>query len=101
MTEPETFAQRLHRLRIEQGYGVADLAAAVGASEGTVRQIEAGTIKSPSFLLGIRLADHLHVSPRYLAAGSESSFSQRLDTFEERFAKFDRRLQRLEAMGRR
>lgn len=57
----ETLAQRLRRLRDEHGYTLADLAAAVGCSEGALRVLENGRVKSPSLLLGVRLADRLHV----------------------------------------
>lgn len=87
----ETFAQRLRRLRNDHGYSVADLASTVGASEGTIRQLENGSVKSPSFLLGIRLAERLDVDPRYLALGEGSTFSERLDALERRMAKLEQR----------
>lgn len=92
----ESFGQRMRRLRDEQGYSVADLAAAVGASEGTIRQLESGTIKSPSFLLGIRIADQLKVDPKYLAAGNGISIPVRFDEMDVRLNEVERRLAKLE-----
>jgi transcriptional regulator with XRE-family HTH domain len=88
----ETFADRLRRLRREQGYTIVDLASAVGASEGTIRQLESGNVRSPNFLLGIRLADQLRVDPRYLALGEGMSIAERLDTIERRLTKVEQRL---------
>ena len=98
MTEP--FATRLRRLRTEQGYTVVDLAAAVGSAEGTIRQLESGKVKSPSFLLGIRLADQLKVEPRFLAVGIGQTIEQRLDAIEQRFSKVERELGRRDARRR-
>lgn len=88
----ESFGERLRRLRLEQGYTVVDLAAAVGAAEGTLRHLESGDVKSPNLLLGIRLADQLKVDPRYLALGEGSSTSERFDALERRVRKLEQRL---------
>lgn len=88
----ETFAQRLRRLRSEQGYTVVDLASAVGASEGTIRQLESGKVKAPNLLLGIRLAEQLKVEARYLALGEGPSIGERIDTIEQRLTKIEKRL---------
>jgi len=88
----ETFAARLRRLRNEQGYTVVDLAAAVGASEGTIRQLESGNVKAPNLLLGIRLADQLKVDPHYLALGEGVGIGARLDGIETRLSKVERRV---------
>jgi transcriptional regulator with XRE-family HTH domain len=87
----ETFGGRLRRLRTTLGITVVDLAAAVGAAEGTIRQIENGTVKMPSFLLGLRLADHLNVDPRYLALGEGFSMSERFDAIDRRLTKLEKR----------
>ncbi|HTD32982.1 MAG TPA: helix-turn-helix transcriptional regulator [Candidatus Elarobacter sp.] len=96
----ETFAQRLRRLRNSHGYSVADLATTVGASEGTIRQLENGSVKSPSFLLGIRLAERLDVDARYLALGEGSTYSERMDSLERRLAKIEERLATLPSSRR-
>ena len=46
-------------------------------SEGAIRQLESGNVTSPSLLLGIRLADALHVDPRHLAHGDGPSVTER------------------------
>jgi transcriptional regulator with XRE-family HTH domain len=88
----ESFAERLRRLRNDHGYSVADLATTVGVSEGTIRQLENGSVKSPSFLLGVRLAERLDVDPRYLALGEGATYSERLDAIERRVTKLEQRL---------
>ena len=88
----ETFAERLRRLRNEQGYTVADLAAAVGAAEGTIRHLEGGDVKSPNFLLGIRLAEQLKVDPRFLALGEGIGVAERFDAIERRLSKVEQRV---------
>ena len=88
----ETFAERLRRLRREQGYTIVDLAAAVGASEGTIRQLESGNVKAPNFLLGIRLADQLKVDARFLALGEGISLLERVNALERRVVKLEQRI---------
>ncbi|HEY6233588.1 MAG TPA: helix-turn-helix transcriptional regulator [Candidatus Elarobacter sp.] len=88
----ETFGERLRRLRNEQGYTVVDLAAAVGAAEGTIRHLENGDVKSPTFLLGLRLAEQLKVDPRYLALGEGIGVAARFDALERRIAKLEQRV---------
>jgi transcriptional regulator with XRE-family HTH domain len=87
----ETLGGRLRRLRDARGMAIADLARTVGASEGSIRQMETGNVKSPGLLLGIRLADALGVDPRYLAFG-EDPVRTRLDEVERRLAVVERRL---------
>jgi transcriptional regulator with XRE-family HTH domain len=96
----ETFAERLRRLRHEQGYTAVDLATAVGASEGTIRQLESGNVKSPNFHLGIRLADRLQVDPRYLALGEGVGVAARFDAIERRLGKLESRVAGLPARRR-
>lgn len=96
----ETFGERLRRLRTEQGYTVVDLAAAVGSAEGTIRHLESGDVKSPTFLLGIRLAEQLKVDPRYLAVGEGISVGARFDAIEHRLGKLEQRVSSLAAARR-
>ena len=88
----ETFAARLRRLRDEQGLSVTTLALAVGASEGTIRQLESGNVKSPNFLLGLRLAEFFKVDPRYLALGEGTTFAERFESIERRLTKLEQRV---------
>jgi len=88
----ETFGERVRRLRTERGITVVDLAARVGAAEGTIRQIENGSVKMPNFVLGIRLADQLNVDPQYLALGEGFNMSERFDALDRRLKKLEQRL---------
>jgi transcriptional regulator with XRE-family HTH domain len=96
----ERFGERLRRLRNEQGYTAVDLAAAVGTSESTIRQLETGNVKSPNFLLGIRLADQLKVDPRYLALGEGLGVAARFESLEHRVEKLERRVAAIPAARR-
>ena len=91
----ETFATRLRRLREEKGLTVSSLAASVGVSEGTIRQLESGQTKSPSFVVGVRLADQLSVDPFFLALGSRATLNERMDIFDRRLARLEQRLDSL------
>ena len=97
----ETFAERLRRLRTEQGITVGDLAASCGVSPSAIRQLESGQIKSPAFRLGLRLAKALHVDSDFLAFGQGHSTTDhfaridaRLDVIEKRLAHQDRQERR-------
>jgi transcriptional regulator with XRE-family HTH domain len=81
---------RLRALREAKGYTVTELAAAVGITEGGVRQIESGQIKVPSLLIGLRLAEELMVDPYYLAYGERSSIAARLGNVENRVSVLER-----------
>jgi transcriptional regulator with XRE-family HTH domain len=96
----ESFGKRLRRLRDERGFSVADLASAVGVSESAIRQLEVGTVKLPSFALGLRLADRLNVDPYYLAAGAGFSMTEQIDRIERRIAKLEQRVASLPAARR-
>jgi transcriptional regulator with XRE-family HTH domain len=96
----EKFGERLRRIRIERGITVVDLAAAVGAAEGTIRQIETGSVKMPNFVLGVRLANYLNVDPQYLALGEGFSTSERFEAVERRLTKIEKRLAALPATRR-
>ena len=89
---PESFGDRLRRLRDEQGFTVAALALEVGVSEGTIRQLESGSIKSPSFTVGLRLAHRLGVDAYYLGLGEGSTLNDRLTQLERRLSKVEQRL---------
>ena len=97
----ETFGERLRRLRNERGITVVDLALAVGAAEGTIRQIENGSVKMPSFLLGVRLANQLNVDPNYLALGEGFSMSERFDAIERRLKQIEQRVAAIPTTARR
>jgi transcriptional regulator with XRE-family HTH domain len=88
----ETFAERLKRLRNEQGFTVAGLAMVVGVSESSIRQFESGDIRTPSMMLGIRLADALHVDVRFLAMGTGFPPTEHFAAIERRLDKIDQRL---------
>ncbi|HEY4439950.1 MAG TPA: helix-turn-helix domain-containing protein [Candidatus Elarobacter sp.] len=66
-----TFGDRLRALRTRRRLTPSALAHAVGVTEGAIRQMESGQTKNASFLVGLRLARHLGVSPWYLATGAE------------------------------
>jgi transcriptional regulator with XRE-family HTH domain len=88
----ESFAQRLRRLREERGATIAALALEVGVSEGAIRQLETGNVKSPSFAVGLRLAHYLGVYPYYLASGEGSSLGERRVLLARRLAKLEQRV---------
>lgn len=88
----ESFAARLRRLREEQGFTIATLALEVGVSEGAIRQLETGNVKSPSFVVGLRLAHRLGVDPYELALGNGSTLEERLTMAERRIAKLEQRV---------
>ena len=66
-----TFGERLKALRESKGLSVGDLAVSVRVTEGAIRQMESGQTKSASFVVGLRLAQVLDVSPWLLATGDE------------------------------
>jgi transcriptional regulator with XRE-family HTH domain len=96
----ESFGQRLRRLREEKGLTVSSLAASVGVAEGTIRQLETGQTKSPSFVVGVRLADRLSVDPFYLALGDRATLTERMDIFERRLTRLEQRVESLPAPKR-
>ncbi|MBV8299551.1 MAG: helix-turn-helix transcriptional regulator [Candidatus Eremiobacteraeota bacterium] len=96
----ETFADRLRRLREEKGLTASALAASVGVSEGTIRQLESGQTKSPSFVVGLRLANQLSVDPFYLALGASATLNERMDVFDRRLARLEQRVDSLSAPKR-
>ena len=88
----ETFGDRLRRLREQQGFSIATLAVEIGVSEGAIRQMETGNVKSPSLLVGLRLAHRLGVDPYELALGEGSNLNERLIIVERRVDALERRL---------
>jgi transcriptional regulator with XRE-family HTH domain len=66
----DTFAERLTRLRCERGYSKLGLANAADVTEAAIRRLENGINKSPSYAVGLRLADVLGVDP-YTLGGVE------------------------------
>jgi transcriptional regulator with XRE-family HTH domain len=87
----ETFAERLRRLREEHGLTISGLALEIGVSEGAIRQIESGSVKSTSFSIGLKLAHRLGVDPFYLALGEGSNLNERMTVLERRIAKLEQR----------
>ena len=88
----ETFGDRLRRLREEQGFSIATLAVEIGVSEGAIRQMETGNVKSPSLLVGLRLAHRLGIDPYQLALGDGSTLNERLILVERRLDALEQRL---------
>jgi transcriptional regulator with XRE-family HTH domain len=68
----ETFGERLRSLRTRRHLTPSALAHAVGVTEGAIRQMESGQTKSASFLVGLKLANVLGVTPNYLATGRDA-----------------------------
>jgi len=66
-----TFGDRLRALRTRRRLTPSALAHAVGVTEGAIRQMESGQTKSASFLVCLRLARLLGVTPWYLATGAD------------------------------
>jgi transcriptional regulator with XRE-family HTH domain len=68
----DTFGERLRSLRTRKRLTPSALAHAVGVTEGAIRQMESGQTKSASFLVGLKLANVLGVSPYFLATGRDA-----------------------------
>ncbi len=67
----ETFGERLRRLREARGLRKTVLARQVGLTEAAIRQLESGRTSGPRLADGMRLADALGTTPRYLAFGED------------------------------
>ncbi len=80
----EAIGTRLRRLRVAHGLSAAALARKVDVTEAAIRAIETGDSKSPSFPVGVRLAEALGVSARYLAFGDRSDLETRVRAIERR-----------------
>jgi transcriptional regulator with XRE-family HTH domain len=63
----ETMGERMRRVREAQGLTIYALAETCLVSEGAIRQVESGGVRSPSLLLGLRIAKALGVEPYWLA----------------------------------
>lgn len=91
MKKKQTIGDRIRGLRLERGLTIADLASSVGVSQGAIRQLEAGTTKSPGLMLGLRIADCLSADPWYLALGEGTSLTDRLIVIERRLDALEQR----------
>ena len=91
----ESFGERLRTLRTRRQMTPSALAHAVGVTEGAIRQMESGQTKSASFLIGLKLADVLGVTPAFLATGHEK-LSETGSPSPDRSASILERLERLE-----
>lgn len=80
----ETIGMRLRRLRVAHGLSAAALARTVNVTEAAIRAIETGDSKSPSFPVGVRLAEALGVTARYLAFGDGPDLEARVLAIERR-----------------
>jgi transcriptional regulator with XRE-family HTH domain len=106
----QAFRERLRTLRTRRRLTPSAFAHAVGVTEGAIRQMESGQTKTPSFLVGLRLAHVLGVTPSYLATGRDdpsetgSPSPDRSLALVERLATqisgLDRRVKSLEAWRR-
>jgi transcriptional regulator with XRE-family HTH domain len=107
---PETFGERLRALRTRRRLTPSALAHAVGVTEGAIRQMESGQTKTPSFMVALKLAHVLGVTPTFLGTGRDappetgSPLSDRSLVLAERLATqigaLDRRVKSLEAWRR-
>jgi transcriptional regulator with XRE-family HTH domain len=106
----DTFGERLRTLRTRRHISPSALAHAVGVTEGAIRQMESGQTKSASFIVGLKLANALGVTPWFLATGrdappeTESPSPDRVIAALERLSlqisAVDRRVKALEARRR-
>ncbi|MDP9150990.1 MAG: helix-turn-helix domain-containing protein, partial [Myxococcota bacterium] len=78
----ETIGARVRRLRLARGLSAVGLSREVSVTEAAIRAIETGDSKSPSFVVGVLLAETLGVTPRYLAFGQDPVLEDRLRTIE-------------------
>ncbi len=102
----ETFGERLRTLRMQHALTPSELARRVDVTEGAIRQMESGQTKSASFVVGLRLARLLDVSPWFLATGadappetgsrSEADLLAALERLSLRITALDRRVNSLE-----
>jgi transcriptional regulator with XRE-family HTH domain len=90
METKETLGERVRRVREAQGIGVNALADTCRVSEGAIRQVENGGVKSPSLILGLRLSDALGVDPYWLATGQPEPIEARLVALEGRVTILER-----------
>lgn len=103
----QTFGERLKAAREKAGFSVSGLARAVRINEATLRAIESGTTKYPSFPVGVRIAGLLDVTESYLLTGragrvtetglrSVAAVLTELEHQDMRITALNRRVNRLE-----
>lgn len=86
----ETVGARVRRVREAQGITIASLAETCHVSEGAIRQVETGGVKSPSLILGLRIAKALGVQPYWLGTGEETPLDVRVMELEFRVGELER-----------
>jgi transcriptional regulator with XRE-family HTH domain len=95
----ENFGERLRRFRTASRLSTSDLAFRIGVTEGAIRQLESGRTKSPSFSIGLKLAEVLDVDPWLLSTGvsrGEPSRSPQSGSLKDRVALLEARVDGLE-----
>ena len=101
----QTFGERLRALRTRRRMTPSALAQAVGVTEGAIRQMESGQTRTASFVIGLRLARVLDVTPWYLATGDDvptetgspsDALVQAVERLTAEVARLDRRVRALE-----
>jgi len=90
MERIETIGARVRRMREAQGITIAGLADTCRVSEGAIRQVETGGVKSPSLILGLRMAKALGVQPYWLGTGEETPLDVRVTELEARVIALER-----------
>jgi len=87
----EAFGAGLRRILENEGFTFAALAKEMGISGGTLRQLETGKVRSPSFTTGLRRATVPHVHPYELCfADGTGSIAARLARVEAQLAYLER-----------
>ena len=69
LTAVESMALRVRRLRKARRLTLSALAKRCGVAPAEIRDLETGRVADPELLLGMRLAEALHVDAEYLAFG--------------------------------
>lgn len=95
----ESFGDRLRKFRLARLLSTSDLAFRVGVTEGAIRQLESGRTKSPSFSIGLKLAEALDVDPWLLSVGvSQQDRNQQPKdgTLKDRVGALETRMTRIE-----
>lgn len=78
------FKDKLRQLRKKKGMSATDLARICGITDNAIRQLELGNSKVPTFVVGVRLAQALGVTPEeLLEEEAKMPFSDRMNRFEE------------------
>jgi transcriptional regulator with XRE-family HTH domain len=107
----QTFGERLRALRVRNSLTPSALSQLVGVTEGAIRQMESGQTKSPSFVVGLRIARALSVDPWTLATGErapsgsaarseEAALLSAVEHLTTQVAAMDRRLRAVETPAR-